>query len=158
MALGRFFQLMAFIMLCVFAGLFGSFVNYTALDTWYPTLVKPSFTPPPALFGIVWTALYILMGISAYLVFRQAGKKKGIRNALYVFGIQLVLNALWSVLFFGLRSPLLGLIEIIVLLFAIAFTIHKFYPISRAAAWLLAPYLLWAGFAAVLNYYFWILN
>jgi tryptophan-rich sensory protein len=96
------------------------------------------------------------MGISLYIVWST--KKKNIKPAIYVFAVQLVLNALWSFLFFGMQNPLLGFIEIIVLWVAIMLTILMFYRISKPAAWLLVPYLLWVSFAAVLNFSLWILN
>jgi tryptophan-rich sensory protein len=137
------------------AGLIGSVFTSSSVSTWYTTLVKPSFNPPGWVFGPVWTTLYILMGISLYLIWTN---KKRTNIALWMYGIQLVLNALWSFLFFGLRNPLAAFIEIIILWIAIVATIIYFYKISKPAAYLLIPYILWVSFAAVLNYSLFVLN
>ena len=147
-----------FMLLCLTAGAIGSAFTFPAIPGWYASLSKPSFNPPDWVFGPVWTALYVLMGIAAYLVYRAGAGKKGVRAALAAFGVQLCLNVLWSLLFFGLRSPLYGLICIAALWLAIAATIIKFYGISKAAGLLLVPYMLWVSFAGLLNYYVWILN
>jgi len=146
------------IALCQVAGLIGSLFTTPSIPTWYASLQKPSFAPPNWLFGPVWITLYTLMGISLYLVWNKGLKNKLVKKGLLIFGIQLALNALWSFLFFGLRSPLYGFIEIIVLWIAIGFTILKFYRISKNATFLLLPYITWVTIAAVLNYYIWILN
>ena len=146
------------IVACLAAGAIGSIFTRSAISTWYATLEKPPFTPPNWLFAPVWTLLYILMGIAAFLVWRKGLENRGVRIALIVFLIQLVLNALWSVVFFGLESPLYGLIVISVLWIAILVTIIKFFRISRVASVLMWPYLLWVTFAAVLNSSIWLLN
>ena len=139
------------------AAILGSLFTSKTVDTWYLELIKPSFNPPSWLFGPVWTTLYILMGISLYLVW--ADRKKKFRKPAFTFyGIQLGLNALWSILFFGLQSPLYAFIEIIFLWTAIAFTIYYFYKISKNAAYLLIPYILWVSFAAILNFSIYYLN
>jgi benzodiazapine receptor len=133
-------------------GLFGSiFTSADSLANWYANLIKPPFNPPNWIFGPVWTSLYIMMGVSAFLVWQKALDKKSVRLALICFLVQLALNALWTPLFFGLRSPLLGLIDIILLFFAIIVTVFYFFKISAPAALLLIPYLLWVSFATVLN-------
>jgi len=139
------------------ASAIGSLFTSATVDTWYLTLVKPSFNPPSWLFGPVWTALYLLMGISLYLVWINR-KKKFKKPALTFYGVQLGLNALWSILFFGLQSPFYAFIEIIFLWTAIAFTIYYFYKISKNAAYLLIPYILWVSFAAILNFSIFYLN
>jgi len=139
------------------AGLIGSVFTYPSITGWYANLAKPSFTPPGWLFGPAWLTLYTLMGISLYLIWQKGTWKKE-RAAIYLFAVQLALNAEWSLLFFGMHSPLYGFACIIVLWLAIAATMVKFYSISRKASWLLAPYLLWVAFAAVLNFYVLILN
>jgi tryptophan-rich sensory protein len=139
------------------AGVIGSIFTFSAIPTWYATLAKPSFNPPSWLFGPVWTALYLLMGIAAFLVWHK-GDAAGRTRALTIFGFQLVLNALWSILFFGLHSSSLALAGIIILWIAIAITIMTFYKISRASAYLLVPYLLWVSFAFCLNFAIWKLN
>jgi len=150
--------LIAAVLICELAGVIGSLFTYQSIPDWYSKLNKPAFSPPNWLFGPAWVTLYLLMGISAYLVWEKGIKKKNVKYALQLFGIQLVLNALWSILFFGLRCPLCGFIEIIVLWVAIILTILKFYKISRAAALLLLPYILWVTFAMILNFYVWKLN
>lgn len=145
-----------FIVLCLAAGAIGGLATYPAIPGWYASLDKPSFNPPNWVFGPVWTVLYVLMGIAAYAVYKM--KKKEVRGALAVFGLQLCLNILWSVLFFGLHSPLYGLLCIMALWTAIAVTIIRFYEISKTAGLLLVPYILWVSFASLLNFYVWVLN
>jgi benzodiazapine receptor len=146
-------------------GVIASLITIPSVEGWYRTIRKPSFTPPNGVFGPVWTLLYLLMGISLYLIWNKKehentspAVKIQARRAITVFGVQLSLNALWPFLFFGLKSPLYGLIDIVLLWLAIIGTIALFAPISVAAAVLLIPYLLWVSFAAVLNYYIWSLN
>jgi benzodiazapine receptor len=154
-----FLRLAACILICQAAGALGSVFTVKSLDVWYASLVKPSFNPPGWVFGPVWTALYILMGIAAWLVWRSGSlAEPPVRNALLLFLVQLSLNALWSFLFFGLRSPLLALADILALLAAILATIAAFRPISPMAARLMVPYLAWVSFATVLNAAIWKLN
>jgi len=143
---------------CLAAGAIGSIFTQQAIPTWYATLEKPAFNPPNWVFMPVWTLLYVMMGVAAFLVWRKGLESKQVRIALIVFLVQLVLNALWSVAFFGLESPLCGLIVIVALWVAILFTVLKFYRISLTASVLLWPYLLWVSFAAVLNSSIWLLN
>lgn len=124
---------------------------------WYAALNKPPLNPPNWIFGPVWTLLYISMAVAAWLVWRQAGWS-GARAALLLFGVQLLLNAAWSALFFGLQQPLWALVDIAALAVAIAATIAAFGRIKKSAAWLLAPYLAWVGFASYLNWMIWRLN
>jgi len=139
------------------AGLVGALSTAPAISSgWYEGLIKPKFTPPSWLFGPAWTTLYILMAVSLYLVWNKEEKEK--RSAFITFGVQLLLNALWSFLFFRLRSPLLGLINIALLWVAILITILKFRKVSKKAAYLLFPYLWWVSFAFVLNFSIWQLN
>jgi translocator protein len=145
------------------AGAIGSFFTASAIPAWYAGLVKPSFNPPNWLFGPVWTLLYVLMGISLYLVWGKAiknnRKKAAARNAaIMFFFIQLALNALWSILFFGLKMPWLAFFEIILLWSAILAAIIFSYRISKPAAYLLVPYILWVSFASALNFAIWMLN
>ncbi|OGE33683.1 TspO protein [Candidatus Daviesbacteria bacterium RIFCSPHIGHO2_02_FULL_36_13] len=137
--------------ICLGAGVLGSFFTISSIPTWYVTLNKPFFSPPNWVFGPVWTILYILMGYSLYLVW----KKKKVPS---IFWIQLILNASWSIIFFGMKSPSLALINIAVLWIAIVLTIKSFYKINKLAAYLLYPYLAWVSFASILNYSIWILN
>ncbi|MBI2018800.1 tryptophan-rich sensory protein [Candidatus Daviesbacteria bacterium] len=137
--------------LCLGAGIMGSFFTVSAIPTWYQTLNKPIFSPPNWVFGPVWTILYILMGISLYLVWTK-------KKVPTVFWIQLILNAVWSVIFFGMRNPALALVDIIALWIAIVLTIKALYKINKLAGNLLIPYLLWVSFATVLNLAIIILN
>jgi tryptophan-rich sensory protein len=143
------------IVLCQLAGIIGSFFTASSVSTWYAALNKPSFNPPSWVFGPVWITLYTLMGISLYLVWRSGSRDWVV---LGVFGFQLVLNALWSILFFGMQSPGIAFAEIIVLLLSILLTMVLFFTVSRTASYLLIPYALWVSFAAVLNFAIWRLN
>ncbi len=140
------------------AGLLGSIATMPAIDSWYRTLEKPAFNPPDWVFAPVWTILYILMGIAAWLIWRQGLEKPGVRTALAVFIVQLVLNALWSWIFFGWGMLGPAFIEIIFLWAAILTTIILFFRLSRVAGALLVPYILWVSFASVLNFAVWQLN
>jgi len=124
---------------------------------WYASLRKPSWNPPGWVFGPVWSVLYTLMAVAAWLVWKQGGFAMQ-RRPLVLFLVQLVLNAAWSPLFFGLHWPGVAFAEILLLWLAIAATMRAFHPVSRPAAWLLLPYLAWVGFAAVLNGVLWRLN
>lgn len=150
--------LIFFIALCLVAGGIGSIFTAGTIPTWYASLVKPSLNPPSWVFAPVWTTLYILMGVAMYLVFRQGWGRKDVRFALVFFTAHLVLNAGWSIIFFGGHNVSWALVAIIVLWLMIAFSIYLFRPINRTAAWLLVPYLLWVSFATYLNYSIWILN
>jgi tryptophan-rich sensory protein len=125
---------------------------------WYPTLEKPFFTPPSWLFGPVWTALYVMMGIALYLVWREGWDRPDVRIAMLTFAAQLVLNGLWSIVFFGMRAPGAALAEIIVLLAVIVATAVLFWRISTIAGGLLVPYIAWVSFATALNASVWWLN
>jgi len=141
------------------AGIVGSFFTVSSIPTWYAALNKPGLNPPSWVFAPVWTMLFLFMGIAVYLVWvRPDIKTRQRRIALSVFGVQLVLNTLWSILFFGLRNPFVAFIEIIILWLAILATIVLFHKISRPAAWLLVPYILWVSFASYLNFSLWRLN
>lgn len=156
-------KLMGAIGVSELAGVIGSVFTTPSIDGWYAGIVKPDLNPPAWVFGPVWTTLYLLMGIAAFLVWSSytsapADKKKGIKLTLMLFGFQLVLNTLWSIIFFGLHSPGGALIEIIFLWLAILATIISFAKVSKLAAWLLTPYILWVSFALYLNFYIYILN
>lgn len=141
------------IFICLSAGLVGSVFTTPAIPGWYANLNKPSFSPPNSLFAPVWTILFILMGISLALIYNKKNKV-----AVRIFAVQLILNTFWSILFFGLKSPGLAFVEIIFLWLAIILTIIKFYKISKPAAYLLFPYLLWVSFASFLNFTVYRLN
>jgi len=149
-------ELILAIVICQLAGIIGSLFTFSAISTWYATLVKPSFSPPNWVFGPVWTLLYTLMGISVYLIYISKSKEKF--DAMKIFGFQLFLNAIWSIVFFGMKSPLYALAIIALLWLSIIFTTIKFYKINKTASFLLIPYLLWVSFASILNYYIWVLN
>jgi tryptophan-rich sensory protein len=129
-----------------------------AVEGWYMEIEKPSFNPPNTIFGPVWTLLYIMMGFSAGLIWSNGSEDPKVRRGLALFGIQLLLNVLWSLLFFGLKSPGLALVDIGILLITIVLCIRAFHPIDRWAAYLMVPYLLWVSFATVLNASIWLLN
>lgn len=149
---------LAFIIIAEATGAAGSIFTTRAIPVWYPTLNKPAFSPPNFIFAPVWTTLYFLMGIAAYLVFEKGFAKKEVKFALLVFALQLILNVLWSFVFFGLKSPGLAFLEIIILWVSILATTLAFYKISKPASYLLIPYLLWTTFAAFLNFAIFRLN
>lgn len=122
-----------------------------AITGWYASLQKPSFNPPNWIFGPVWTVLYLMMGVAAGLVWSSAADPAIKRSALRIYLLQLALNMAWSLLFFGLKAPLLALLEIIVLWLTILLCIRSFRAVKAAAAYLMVPYLLWVTFASVLN-------
>ena len=150
-------KLAASVILCQLAGFLGSLFTTPAIPTWYQTLNKPFFSPPNWIFSPVWISLFVLMGISLFFVWRRADHPK-FKPALIFFLVQFILNILWSAAFFGLKSPLLGLIDIILLWIAILLTILNFFKVSKFAGVLLIPYLLWVSFATLLNFSLWILN
>ena len=154
----KYFKLAVFIVLCQMAGVIGSFFTFESIPRWYALLNKPWFTPPGWVFAPAWITLYTLMGTALYLVWTSRmdwGKKK---LAVGLFGFQLLLNALWSIIFFGFREVGLALAEIAVLWIAIAGTSAAFWRIDKRAAALMLPYLAWVSFAALLNYSIWVLN
>lgn len=140
------------------AGGIGSLFTYQAIPTWYRTLNKPWFSPPNWLFGPVWTLLYILLGISLFIVLAETKKSKERTGGIMFYFIQIILNALWSILFFGLKIPLIAFVEIIILWVTIAVTIGLFYRVNKTAGLILLPYLLWVSFASVLNLFIVLLN
>lgn len=146
------------IVVCLLIGFLSSFATQSSANNWYLTLNKPSFNPPNSIFAPVWTALYVLMGISAGIVWSKGFHHIWVKTALYHFGFQLLFNALWSIVFFGLKSPFWALLVILILLTLIILTMKWFKVVSKLAAFLLIPYLLWVCFAAVLNYNIWMLN
>lgn len=140
------------------AGALGSFFTQSSVSSWFLNLNKPFFNPPSYLFGPVWTFLFILMGISLYLILVSKADKKIKQKAYILFAIQWVLNIGWSFCFFYLRNPFLGFIEIIILLASIILTTIYFYRINKVAGYLFVPYILWVSFATVLNFSLWFLN
>jgi len=139
-------------------GASGGFFTASSVGSWYSTVNKPSFNPPNWIFAPVWTILFLLMGIALYLVLSKGFNYNGVKVAVWIFAVQLVLNILWSYLFFGLQNPFYALIEIIFLIISILATMYFFYRVSPVATYLLIPYILWVSFASVLNFYIYILN
>lgn len=159
--LGEAARLIGWTLLPLAVGGLSGLVTADAVDSWYPSLEKPSFNPPDWIFGPVWTVLYLMMGLAAYLALRAgrlAGERQQTRSAMWVFLVQLALNGLWSLLFFGMQAPGLALIEIVLLWAVIGVTVQRFVPLSRPAAGLLLPYWAWVSFATVLNASIWWLN
>lgn len=154
----RLWRLVASLLICQLAGLTGSLFTTGAIPVWYAALAKPPITPPNWLFGPVWTVLYLLMGVSLFLLWARGFSDVNSRVALLFFAVQLGLNVLWSAVFFGMRSAGGGAIEITVLWGVIVLAGLSLYRISRPAGLLFVPYLLWVTFAAVLNYWIWALN
>ncbi len=145
------------VLIAQMAGVIGSFFTTPNIETWYVFLEKPAFAPPNWLFAPAWITLYTLMGIAAFLIWRRRGEA-GAKKALYFYGAQLLLNALWPIAFFGLQNPLLGFLVIIVLWLLILITMIKFWKIEKIAGILFLPYILWVAFAAALNFAILLLN
>ena len=174
-------KLFSSIIICELVGVVGSFFTISQIPLWYGSLNKPFFNPPSWIFGPVWTLLFVLMGISLYLVWLKKWEAKNSistrkekawnslsqkfysgswrkTNIIIIFVFQLVLNVLWSVIFFGWHSPALAFFELLMLWFAIVFTIINFYRVSKTSAWIMLPYLMWVSFAGILNLAIFILN
>lgn len=151
-------KLILSIIMCQVAGLIGSLFTFQSIPTWYQTLEKPFFNPPNVVFGPVWTILYTLMGISFFILWTAKKKMSIKKKAYYFFFAQLLLNTIWSIIFFGMKNPGLALIDITILLLMIILTILSMWKISRNASLLLIPYLLWVSFASLLNAAIFILN
>jgi translocator protein len=149
--------LAGFLVIAFTASAIGGLATFPAIPDWYRNLEKPSWTPPNAVFGPVWTVLYVLMAVAAWLVWKRGGWAAH-RVALALWVVQVVLNTLWSVFFFGMRNPALGLAEIGLLWLAILATLIAFWRVSRPAGALLVPYLLWVSYASALNFAIWSLN
>ena len=173
-------KLLSSIIICLMAGVIGSVFTTPAIQGWYVGVNKPSFNPPNWIFGPVWSLLFVLMGVSLYIVWinnfevkNKIGTEEKSWNSLtdkflsgewqklniiLIFAVQLILNTLWSVIFFGLQNPGVAFFELIALWVAIIYTIVNFYRVSKLAGYLLIPYVLWVSFAGVLNFMIWILN
>lgn len=152
------FPLIVSLVITLGIGGISSFFTVTQINESYAFLQKPSFNPPGWIFAPVWTILYIMIGVSAYLVWQRRDNSLNYLNAKYIYILQLLFNFLWSLIFFGAHQILVALVVIVILLIIIIINIKVFSLIDKAAAWLLVPYLLWVCFATVLNYYFFILN
>ncbi len=152
-----YFKLIVSIGGCLMVGAISGLFTASSVESWYSKLNKPSFNPPNWIFGPVWTLLYILMGVSVYLIW-TSGSSSSSTLAITFFLIQLLLNFLWSFLFFYFKNRFIACIEILLLLVMIIITTIQFYPISTTAALLLIPYIFWVGFATILNFSIWWLN
>lgn len=151
--------LVLFILVAEAAGLLGSFFTRKSIDTWYRKLKKPSFNPPNWVFGPVWTILYLLMGISAWLITKEGWMSPSdVKFALFLFFLQLIINGAWSFIFFEAKLLKYAFADIVLLAALVLLMIFVFYVISPLAAWLLVPYFCWVVFASVLNYHIWKLN
>jgi len=146
-----------FLLLAFCAAGIGALATTSSVDTWYPTLRKPAWNPPNWVFGPVWTLLYIAMAVAAWRVWR-VGSVQAARTTFRLYGSQLALNALWSILFFGLRSPGAALLDIAVLWLVLIRILARFREVDRLAAWLWSAYVLWVSFAFLLNAAVWDLN
>ena len=149
--------LLVFILITLFAGFIGSLFTTPSIASWYAFINKPSFSPPNWLFAPVWSLLYILMGIAAFLIWQKRDNLKT-KPALMFYGIQLILNTFWSIIFFGMHNPGLAFLEIIILWTFILITLIKFYKINKTSGILFIPYLIWVSFASILNFAVWMLN
>jgi benzodiazapine receptor len=144
--------LVVFLIVCLGAGGLGAIATTPEIEGWYKTITKPSWNPPDSVFGPVWTTLYVLMAIAAWMVWRQDGFKTA-GTPLTLFGVQLGLNFAWSLIFFGMHQPGWAFAEIVILWLAIVSTVVTFFRISKVAGWLMVPYLVWVSFASVLNFH-----
>ena len=152
MKLNKITKIVVALIICLMVGYSASIVTRPSVETWYPTIIKPSFNPPNWIFMPVWTLLYILMAVAAGLVWDKIKEQnQEVKVALGFFLIQLTLNAIWSYIFFGLKNPMLALIEIALLWLMIYETYLKFIKINKTAGYLLIPYMAWVAFAGILN-------
>jgi benzodiazapine receptor len=151
-------HLLVSILVCEFAGIVGSIFTTPAIPTWYASLRKPSFTPPSWVFAPVWVTLYALMGMALYVTWKEGLDRHDVRRAVGLFAVQLTLNVLWSLVFFGLQSAAYGFAVIIILWIAVLVTTVLFYKISKTAGVLLVPYFLWGSLASALNFSILLLN
>jgi benzodiazapine receptor len=151
-------RLVGSIAACEGAGLIGSVFTTPAIPTWYAALEKPAFTPPNWVFAPVWGVLYALMGVAVFLIWRRGLALPGVKPAFILFWVQLVINLLWSVVFFGAHSLLGGAVLIIALWVLVLLTTLRFFRISAVAGGLLIPYIAWLSIASALNVWVLILN
>jgi len=147
----KFISLLGFLALIIVVQIIGSAATFSSVQSWYPTINKVAWNPPAWVFGPVWTALYIMIALSGWRVWVSIGKNQLKHSAMHWYFFQLFINLMWSVLFFGLKNPMAGLLDILILLASIAITIRKFLRIDRLAATLLIPYLIWVCYASTLN-------
>ncbi len=150
-------MLLVFVILCLLAGRLSAYINAPAMVSWYPSLIKPAWTAPDEVFPFAWSFIFVLIGIAAWIVWKESARGQA-RGPLTWFFLQLGLTVLWSVGFFGLRSPFLGLVDIVLLTLVVVTTTLSFHRVSQIAGWLFLPYILWLGYAAALNFAIWRLN
>jgi len=158
MKITNLFKLLFSIAIPLLAGFVGSLFTMSAIPSWYNYLAKPDLAPPNWIFFPVWTTLYVLMGVAVFIVWQKGWYRKLVKVSLGVFGLQIILNALWSIIFFGLKSPMWAMLDISGLWVLIVINIFLFYKVSKTAGLLLVPYILWVSFASYLNYMIMILN
>jgi benzodiazapine receptor len=159
MKLNKITKIAIAVIICLAVGYSSSTFTKEGVETWYPTILKPNFNPPNWVFMPVWTLLFILIGVAAGIVWDKINEQnEEVKKALGFFLIQLILNAVWSYLFFGLKNPTLALIEIALLWLMIYETYLKFDKINKIAGYLLIPYMAWVSFAGILNASIWWLN
>lgn len=151
-------KLLASLAICQLAGFIGAIFTTPSISTWYFALNKPIFNPPNYLFAPVWTLLFVAMGIALFLIWSKSENTKEKRLAIILFTLQLLFNVMWSIVFFGFHSPLFGIFVIIILLALIIITTIKFFKLSDMAGILMIPYIIWVGFATILNIALYVLN
>jgi benzodiazapine receptor len=156
--MSSFVKLVIAIAIPVLIGGISGFFTVSGVESWYQTIQKPSWNPPNWIFGPVWTTLYVMMGIALWLVWKEDTSRELKMIAFILFGVQLILNFLWSFIFFKLEQPGFAFLEILFMWVAILATIFAFAQVNKAAAWLLVPYISWVSFAAILNFTIWRLN
>ena len=149
--------LVVWIGVCLGAGALGAIATTTEINGWYRTIAKPAWNPPDFVFGPVWTTLYMMMGVAAWIVWKPAGFRAAVLP-LTLFAVQLGLNVAWSWIFFAMHQPGWACVEIVILWLAIVATTVAFFRSSKIAGWLMVPYLAWVSFASVLNFTIWQLN
>lgn len=152
------FKLLASLVVCQAAGFIGAVFTTPSISTWYATLSKPVFNPPNYLFAPVWTVLFIAMGVALFLIWAREKNNKEKKLAIILFFIQLGFNIMWSIVFFGLHSPLFAIFVIVILLALIIATTIRFFKLSEVAGLLMIPYILWVSFATILNIALYVLN
>ncbi len=156
--MNSFIKLFISIFICMAVGGISGYLTASEIPGWYMSLNKPGFNPPNWIFAPVWTTLYILMGISFWLIWKSSAEEAVKNRAMLFFIIQLVLNFFWSIIFFSFHQLGFAMAEIVLLWIFILFSIISFYPISKAASYLLIPYICWVSFASILNFAVWRLN
>ncbi|MEO8234142.1 MAG: TspO/MBR family protein [Flavobacterium sp.] len=156
--LSTIWKLIISVLICQLVGIVSGLLSVTQNNIWYESIAKPSWNPPGYIFGPVWTVLYLLMGISLWIIWKSNVYEPMKYEALLFFGSQLFLNFLWTILFFRFHSLSIAFIDIVLMFVLIFLTIFRFVEISKTAAWLLVPYISWVCFAAILNYNLWKLN